>query len=149
MSLFLILWTLNVALLSLAQQFERDWTLHPNYYTTPAMHLRFDCYCVSCILPPRVGGSIEKFWHEAFCILQKYLCLCSLIHLNVYLCVPQSLLRSPEVISFLQQQQQLLATQSRSQSQQQFQGCWRRPATALPQYFRCIESTEETLTIDA
>lgn len=34
-----------------------------------------------------------------------------------------SLLRSPEVISFLQQQQQLLATQSRSQSQQQFQGC--------------------------
>lgn len=33
-----------------------------------------------------------------------------------------SLLRSPEVISFLQQQQQLLATQSRSQSQQ-FQGC--------------------------
>lgn len=34
-----------------------------------------------------------------------------------------SLLRSPEVIRFLQQQQQLLATQSRSQSQQQFQGC--------------------------
>ncbi|KAM9847064.1 regulatory factor X-associated protein [Aulostomus maculatus] len=34
-----------------------------------------------------------------------------------------SLLRSPEVISFLQQQQQLLATQSRSLSQQQFQGC--------------------------
>ncbi|XP_030010224.1 regulatory factor X-associated protein [Sphaeramia orbicularis] len=34
-----------------------------------------------------------------------------------------SLLRSPEVISFLQQQQQLLASQSRSQSQQQFQGC--------------------------
>lgn len=34
-----------------------------------------------------------------------------------------SLLRSPEVISFLQQQQQLLATRSRSQSQQQFQGC--------------------------
>ncbi|GAA6223854.1 regulatory factor X-associated protein [Lates japonicus] len=34
-----------------------------------------------------------------------------------------SLLRSPEVIGFLQQQQQLLATQSRSQSQQQFQGC--------------------------
>nr|XP_020476094.1 regulatory factor X-associated protein [Monopterus albus] len=34
-----------------------------------------------------------------------------------------SLLRSPEVISFLQQQQQLLATQSRTQSQQQFQGC--------------------------
>ncbi|XP_056262946.1 regulatory factor X-associated protein [Pseudoliparis swirei] len=35
-----------------------------------------------------------------------------------------SLLRSPEVISFLQQQQQLLATQSRSQSQQQqFPGC--------------------------
>ncbi|XP_004550174.1 regulatory factor X-associated protein [Maylandia zebra] len=34
-----------------------------------------------------------------------------------------SLLRSPEVISFLQQQQQLLATQSRSQSQQQFQSC--------------------------
>ncbi|KAF7652488.1 hypothetical protein LDENG_00095610 [Lucifuga dentata] len=34
-----------------------------------------------------------------------------------------SLLRSPEVISFLQQQQQLLATQNRSQSQQQFQGC--------------------------
>lgn len=34
-----------------------------------------------------------------------------------------SLLRSPEVISFLQQQQQLLAAQSRSQSQQQFQGC--------------------------
>ncbi|CAG5873146.1 regulatory factor X-associated protein [Menidia menidia] len=34
-----------------------------------------------------------------------------------------SLLRSPEVISFLQQQQQLLATHSRSQMQQQFQGC--------------------------
>ncbi|KAM6911919.1 regulatory factor X-associated protein [Lycodopsis pacificus] len=34
-----------------------------------------------------------------------------------------SLLRSPEVISFLQQQQQLLATQSRSQTQQQFPGC--------------------------
>ncbi|XP_054481746.1 regulatory factor X-associated protein [Anoplopoma fimbria] len=34
-----------------------------------------------------------------------------------------SLLRSPEVISFLQQQQQLLATQNRGQSQQQFQGC--------------------------
>ncbi|XP_029304694.1 regulatory factor X-associated protein isoform X2 [Cottoperca gobio] len=34
-----------------------------------------------------------------------------------------SLLRSPEVISFLQQQQQLLATQSRSQAHQQFQGC--------------------------
>lgn len=34
-----------------------------------------------------------------------------------------SLLRSPEVISFLQQQQQLLATQGRGQSQQQFQGC--------------------------
>uniref|UniRef100_UPI0037E93305 regulatory factor X-associated protein n=1 Tax=Semicossyphus pulcher TaxID=241346 RepID=UPI0037E93305 len=34
-----------------------------------------------------------------------------------------SLLRSPEVISFLQQQQQLLASQGRSQSQQQFQGC--------------------------
>lgn len=34
-----------------------------------------------------------------------------------------SLLRSPEVISFLQQQQQLLATQNRSQSQGQFQGC--------------------------
>ncbi|XP_029028741.1 regulatory factor X-associated protein [Betta splendens] len=34
-----------------------------------------------------------------------------------------SLLRSPEVISFLQKQQQLLAAQSRSQSQQQFQGC--------------------------
>lgn len=34
-----------------------------------------------------------------------------------------SLLRSPEVISFLQQQQQLLATQGRSQTQQQFQGC--------------------------
>ncbi|XP_076026716.1 regulatory factor X-associated protein [Genypterus blacodes] len=34
-----------------------------------------------------------------------------------------SLLRSPEVISFLQQQQQLLASQSRSQSQQQFPGC--------------------------
>lgn len=33
-----------------------------------------------------------------------------------------SLLRSPEVISFLQQQQQLLASQS-SQSQPQFQGC--------------------------
>lgn len=40
---------------------------------------------------------------------------------NVF--VLQSLLRSPEVISFLQQQQQLLATQSRSQSQQQFQSC--------------------------
>ncbi|KAK5858576.1 hypothetical protein PBY51_002707 [Eleginops maclovinus] len=34
-----------------------------------------------------------------------------------------SLLRSPEVISFLQQQQQLLATQSRSQAQPQFPGC--------------------------
>ncbi|XP_017273457.1 regulatory factor X-associated protein [Kryptolebias marmoratus] len=34
-----------------------------------------------------------------------------------------SLLRSPEVIRFLQQQQQLLASQSRSHSQQQFQGC--------------------------
>lgn len=34
-----------------------------------------------------------------------------------------SLLRSPEVIGFLQQQQQLLAAQSHSQSQQQFQGC--------------------------
>ncbi|XP_024118511.1 regulatory factor X-associated protein [Oryzias melastigma] len=34
-----------------------------------------------------------------------------------------SLLRSPEVISFLQQQQQLLVSQSRSQAQQQFQGC--------------------------
>lgn len=34
-----------------------------------------------------------------------------------------SLLRSPEVISFLQQQQQLLATQGRNQAQQQFQGC--------------------------
>uniref|UniRef100_A0A1A7XWT6 Regulatory factor X-associated protein n=1 Tax=Iconisemion striatum TaxID=60296 RepID=A0A1A7XWT6_9TELE len=35
-----------------------------------------------------------------------------------------SLLRSPEVIRFLQQQQQqLLASQSRSNSQQQFQGC--------------------------
>ncbi|XP_041864535.1 regulatory factor X-associated protein [Melanotaenia boesemani] len=34
-----------------------------------------------------------------------------------------SLLRSPEVIRFLQQQQQLLATHSRSLSQQQFQGC--------------------------
>nr|XP_046267525.1 regulatory factor X-associated protein [Scatophagus argus] len=34
-----------------------------------------------------------------------------------------SLLRSPEVISFLQQQQQLLASQGRSQTQQQFQGC--------------------------
>ncbi|XP_034539925.1 regulatory factor X-associated protein isoform X2 [Notolabrus celidotus] len=34
-----------------------------------------------------------------------------------------SLLRSPEVISFLQQQQQLLAAQSRNQSQQQFPGC--------------------------
>ncbi|XP_075958387.1 regulatory factor X-associated protein [Anarhichas minor] len=34
-----------------------------------------------------------------------------------------SLLRSPEVISFLQQQQQLLATQSRSQTQQQFPSC--------------------------
>ncbi|XP_010791672.1 regulatory factor X-associated protein [Gymnodraco acuticeps] len=34
-----------------------------------------------------------------------------------------SLLRSPEVISFLQQQQQLLASQSRSQAQQQFPGC--------------------------
>ncbi|KAM9788410.1 regulatory factor X-associated protein [Neosynchiropus ocellatus] len=34
-----------------------------------------------------------------------------------------SLLRSPAVISFLQQQQQLLATQSRTLSQQPFQGC--------------------------
>ncbi|CAL8363292.1 unnamed protein product [Lota lota] len=34
-----------------------------------------------------------------------------------------SLLRSPEVISFLQQQQRLLVTQSRSQSQQDFPGC--------------------------
>ncbi|XP_056140637.1 regulatory factor X-associated protein isoform X2 [Lampris incognitus] len=34
-----------------------------------------------------------------------------------------SLLRSPEVISFLQQQQHLLATQNRSQSQQEFPGC--------------------------
>ncbi|XP_068600926.1 regulatory factor X-associated protein [Brachionichthys hirsutus] len=34
-----------------------------------------------------------------------------------------SLLRSPEVMSFLQQQQQLLATQGHSQSQQRFQGC--------------------------
>lgn len=34
-----------------------------------------------------------------------------------------SLLRSPEVMSFLQQQQQLLASQSRASSQQQFQGC--------------------------
>lgn len=34
-----------------------------------------------------------------------------------------SLLRSPEVIKFLQQQQHLLAAQSRSQSQQEFQGC--------------------------
>ncbi|KAM6985752.1 regulatory factor X-associated protein [Aplochiton taeniatus] len=34
-----------------------------------------------------------------------------------------SLLRSPEVISFLQQQQRLLTTQNRSQSQQEFQGC--------------------------
>ncbi|KAI4813919.1 hypothetical protein JOQ06_018669 [Pogonophryne albipinna] len=34
-----------------------------------------------------------------------------------------SLLRSPEVIRFLQQQQQLLASQSRSQAQQQFPGC--------------------------
>ncbi|KAF3840923.1 hypothetical protein F7725_006785 [Dissostichus mawsoni] len=34
-----------------------------------------------------------------------------------------SLLRSPEVISFLQQQQQLLASQSRNQAQQQFPGC--------------------------
>lgn len=34
-----------------------------------------------------------------------------------------SLLRSPEVMGFLQQQQQLLAAQSRSQTQQQFQGC--------------------------
>lgn len=34
-----------------------------------------------------------------------------------------SLLRSPEVINFLQEQQKLLASQSRSQSQQQFQGC--------------------------
>ncbi|KAK1882720.1 Regulatory factor X-associated protein [Dissostichus eleginoides] len=34
-----------------------------------------------------------------------------------------SLLRSPEVISFLQQQQQLLASQSRSPAQQQFPGC--------------------------
>ncbi|XP_033996075.1 regulatory factor X-associated protein [Trematomus bernacchii] len=34
-----------------------------------------------------------------------------------------SLLRSPEVISFLQQQQKLLASQSRSQPQQQFPGC--------------------------
>uniref|UniRef100_A0A8C6SKD0 Regulatory factor X-associated protein n=1 Tax=Neogobius melanostomus TaxID=47308 RepID=A0A8C6SKD0_9GOBI len=34
-----------------------------------------------------------------------------------------SLLRSPEVMGFLQQQQQLLATQNRGQTQQQFQGC--------------------------
>lgn len=34
-----------------------------------------------------------------------------------------SLLRSPEVISFLQQQQHLLAAQNRNQSQQEFQGC--------------------------
>lgn len=34
-----------------------------------------------------------------------------------------SLLRSPEVMGFLQQQQQLLATQNRAQAQQQFQGC--------------------------
>ncbi|CAL1572953.1 unnamed protein product [Knipowitschia caucasica] len=34
-----------------------------------------------------------------------------------------SLLRSPEVISFLQQQQQLLVAQNRSQSQPQFPGC--------------------------
>ncbi|XP_068187576.1 regulatory factor X-associated protein [Antennarius striatus] len=34
-----------------------------------------------------------------------------------------SLLRSPEVISFLQQQQQLLASQGHSQSQQHFQSC--------------------------
>nr|XP_029511020.1 regulatory factor X-associated protein-like [Oncorhynchus nerka] len=34
-----------------------------------------------------------------------------------------SLLRSPEVIMFLQQQQRLLATQSLSQSQPHFQGC--------------------------
>lgn len=34
-----------------------------------------------------------------------------------------SLLRSPEVISFLQQQQRLLTQQCRSQSQQEFQGC--------------------------
>lgn len=34
-----------------------------------------------------------------------------------------SLLRSPEVMGFLQQQQQLLATQNRAQTQQQFQGC--------------------------
>ncbi|KAM3869532.1 regulatory factor X-associated protein [Diretmus argenteus] len=34
-----------------------------------------------------------------------------------------SLLRSPEVIRFLQQQQHLLAAQSRSQSQQEFPGC--------------------------
>lgn len=45
---------------------------------------------------------------------------------GLFVCVLQSLLRSPEVISFLQQQQQLLATQGRSQTQQQFQGCWRR-----------------------
>nr|ACO08897.1 Regulatory factor X-associated protein [Osmerus mordax] len=34
-----------------------------------------------------------------------------------------SLLRSPEVISFLQQQQRLLTQQTHSQSQQEFQGC--------------------------
>lgn len=34
-----------------------------------------------------------------------------------------SLLRSPEVISFLQQQQRLLTQQTQSQSQQEFQGC--------------------------
>lgn len=34
-----------------------------------------------------------------------------------------SLLRSPEVIGFLQQQQRLLTQQTQSQSQQEFQGC--------------------------
>uniref|UniRef100_A0AAZ3PH28 Regulatory factor X-associated protein RFXANK-binding domain-containing protein n=1 Tax=Oncorhynchus tshawytscha TaxID=74940 RepID=A0AAZ3PH28_ONCTS len=37
--------------------------------------------------------------------------------------IEQSLLRSPEVIRFLQQQQRLLTTQSHSQSQPDFQGC--------------------------
>lgn len=40
-----------------------------------------------------------------------------------HVCVLQSLLRSPEVIRFLQQQQHFLATQTHSQAQQHFQGC--------------------------
>lgn len=46
-----------------------------------------------------------------------------LTELLVCPCVPQSLLRSPEVISFLQHQQQVLATQTHSQPHQHFQAC--------------------------